>query len=64
MKKKGLYNSSSCIGFKSKKLNKWSSKYYNTKHKFTPTCFNSCVEWTLNISFSQDKTTYSNVSKN
>ena len=63
MKKRGLYNSSSCIGFKCKKLNKSALKFYNTKHKFTPNCFNTCVDWTLNVSFIQDKINYSNVSK-
>lgn len=62
MKKKGLYNSSSCIGFKCKKLNKSALKFYSTKHKFTPTCFNTCVDWTLNVSFLQDKMNYSHVS--
>ena len=61
MKKKGLYNSSSCIGFKCKKLNKSALKFYSTKHKFTPTCFNTCVDWTLNVSFLQDKINYSHV---
>ena len=60
MKKKGLYNSSSCIGFKCKKLNKSALKFYNTKHKFTPSCFNTCVDWTLNVSFLHDKVNYSN----
>ena len=60
MKEKGLYNSSSCIGFKCKKLNKSALKFYNTKHKFKPSCFNSCVEWTLNISFLHDKINFSN----
>ena len=64
MKKKGLYNSSSCIGFKCKKLNKSALKFYNTKHKFTPSCFNTCVDWTLNVSFLQDKMNYSHVSIN
>ena len=31
------------------------------KHKISPLCFNKCVEWDLMISFSQNKTTYSNV---
>ena len=64
MKKKGLYNSSSCIGFKFNKSNRASLKFYNKKqkHKFCPSCFNNCVEWTLNVSFTQDKITYSNVS--
>ena len=62
MKKKGLYNSSSCIGFKCKKLNKSALKFYNTKHKFTPSCFNTCVDWSLNVSFLQDKNNYSHVS--
>jgi hypothetical protein len=62
MKKKGLYNSSSCIGFKCKKLNKSALKFYSKKHKFTPSCFNTCVDWTLNVSFLQDKMNYSNVS--
>ena len=60
MKKKGMYNSSSCIGFKCKKLNKSALKFYNTKHKFRPSCFNTCVDWTLNVSFLQDKVNYSN----
>ena len=60
MKKKGLYNSSSCIGFKCKKLNKSALKFYNTKHKFKPSCFNTCVDWTLNVSFLHDKVNYSN----
>ena len=60
MKKKGMYNSSSCIGFKCKKLNKSALKFYNTKHKFKPSCFNTCVDWTLNVSFLQDKINYSN----
>ena len=60
MKKKGLYNSSSCIGFKCKKLNKSALKFYNTKHKFKPSCFNTCVDWTLNISFLHEKTNFSN----
>ncbi len=64
MKKKGLYNSSSCIGFKCKKLNKSALKFYNTKHKFTPSCFNTCVDWTLSVSFLQEKINYSHVSKN
>ena len=64
MKKKGLYNSSSCIGFKCKKLNKSALKFYNTKHKFTPSCFNTCVDWSLNVSFLQDKINYSHVSIN
>ena len=59
MKKKGLYNSSSCIGFKCKKLNKSALKFYNTKHKFKPSCFNTCVDWTLNVSFLHDKVNYS-----
>ena len=59
MKKKGLYNSSSCIGFKCKKLNKSALKFYNTKHKFKPSCFNTCVDWTLNVSFLHDKINYS-----
>ena len=60
MKKKGLYNSSSCIGFKCKKLNKSALKFYSTKHKFKPSCFNSCVDWTLNVSFLHEKVNYSN----
>ena len=60
MKKKGLYNSSSCIGFKCKKLNKSALKFYSTKHKFKPSCFNTCVDWTLTISFLHDKINYSN----
>ena len=60
MKKKGLYNSSSCIGFKCKKLNKSALKFYSTKHKFKPSCFNTCVDWTLNVSFLHDKVNYSN----
>ena len=64
MKKKGLYNSSSCIGFKCKKLNKSALKFYNTRHKFTPSCFNTCVDWTLSVSFLQEKINYSHVSKN
>ena len=60
MKKKGMNNSSSCIGFKCKKLNKSALKFYNTKHKFKPSCFNTCVDWTLNVSFLQDKINYSN----
>ena len=60
MKKKGLYNSSSCIGFKCKKLNKSALKFYNTKHKFKPSCFNTCVDWTLTVSFLHDKVNYSN----
>ena len=36
---------------------------YNKKHKFCPSCFNNCVEWTLNVSFTQDKINYSHVSK-
>ena len=62
MKKKGLYNSASCIGFKYNKKKRSSSKYFNKKHKLCPSCFNDCVEWTLNISFTQDKIAYSNVS--
>ena len=60
MKKKGLYNSSSCIGFKCKKLNKSALKFYSTKHKFKPSCFNTCVDWTLTVSFLHDKINYSN----
>ena len=62
MKKKGLYNSSSCTRFKCKKLNKSALKFYNTKHKFTPNCFNSCVEWVLHASFSPCDSENSNVS--
>jgi len=60
MKKKGLYNSSSCIGFKCKNLNKSALKFYSTKHKFKPSCFNTCVDWTLTVSFLHDKINYSN----
>ena len=60
MKKKGLYNSSSCIGFKCKNLNKSALKFYSIKHKFKPSCFNTCVDWTLTVSFLHDKINYSN----
>ena len=60
MKKKVLYNSSSCIGFKCKNLNKSALKFYSTKHKFKPSCFNTCVDWTLTVSFLHDKINYSN----
>lgn len=43
-------------------FNKSALKFYSTKHKFTPTCFNTCVDWTLNVSFLQDKMNYSHVS--
>ena len=33
----------------------------NQKPKISPLCFNKCVEWELLISYSQNKTTYSNV---
>ena len=63
MKKKGIYNSSNNSGYKYNKSNRNQSKYYNKKHKFSPSCFNNCVEWILNVSFSQDKINYSHVSK-
>ena len=63
MKKKSIYNSSSNNGYKYNKSNRASTKYYNKKHKFCPSCFNNCVEWTLNVSFTQDKINYSHVSK-
>ena len=62
MKKKKLFNSSSCLGFNYNKLKKSYSKHYKQKHKFSPSCFNNCVEWVLSISFTQDKNFYSNVS--
>ena len=62
MKKKNIKNSSSNSGYKHNKSNRTSSKYYK-KHKLCPSCFNNCVEWTLNVSFTQDKINYSHVSK-
>lgn len=61
MKKKNVYNSGSTKNSKYNK-NRNSSKYFNKKHKLSPSCFNNCVEWVLNVSFTQDKITYSNVS--
>ncbi len=36
-------------------MNKHVSKK-NEKHKFVPECLNSCVEWKLNCSIVQNKT--------
>ena len=60
--KKKLLNSSSCIGFNYNNLKKAAAKHYKQKHKFIASCFNNCVEWTLNVSFNHDKVLYSNVS--
>ena len=56
MKKKSNNISNSHI-----KKNSKSQFKKNQKHKISPLCFNKCVEWDLMISFSQNKTTYSNV---
>ena len=61
--KKKLLNSSSCIGFNYNNLKKLSLKHYKQNHKLCASCFNNCVEWTLNVSFNQDKILYSNVRK-
>ena len=63
MKKRGKHNSSSNSGYKYNKTNRNQSKYYNTKHKLSPSCFNNCVEWTLHVSFTHDNIKYSHVSK-
>ena len=63
MKKKNIYNSSTNNSYKYSKPNRDSFKYFKKKHKLCPSCFNNCVEWTLNVSFTQDKINHSHVSK-
>ena len=62
MKKKGLYKSGSSIGVRHKKYEYSFKKYFFKSHKFCSNCFNNCVEWNLNISFTEDNKNYSQVS--
>ena len=40
-----------------------SNYHHIKKHKFSPSCLNNCIEWTMNVTYEYEKSSITNVSK-